>query len=135
MEYGTGGAWIFHLADLEFTTKGVIPFENNWKASLHTPNYMSKQLFCEVTGQSWDRVDHLENGWCEYKEKEMSEDSRRKMFFNSFVGMYESLNDAVHKAGGSGFSLDKLNEMSAADLLECLATNSIKFVCTKSKEK
>lgn len=55
----------------------------------------------------------------------------RKLYFNSFIEIYENLNNAIHKAGGSGVTLESLNKMTAAELLEMLATNNIEFVYTR----
>ncbi len=43
------------------------------------------------------------------------------------LSIIASLNDAVFDAGGRGFSLAQLQEMSAYDLCLLLAPNSIRF--------
>lgn len=58
-------------------------------------------------------------------------ESRRKELFNDFVGIYESLQDAIHEAGGSGMSLERLNEINSRTLLSVLFDNYIKFIYTK----
>lgn len=72
---------------------------------------------------------------CHFKGAERMKSEIRKLFFNEFISMYESLNEAVYEAGGCAFSLAKLNEMTAAELMEELATNHIRFTFVKPKEE
>lgn len=67
------------------------------------------------------------------KEKAM-DDRSRKIVFQGSIEIFESLNKAVNEAGGIGFSPDRIEEMSASELLSILATNNVRFVYT-NKEK
>jgi len=54
------------------------------------------------------------------------------------IEIYQSLDLAVYQAGGSRFSINELNEMSAFDLLTKLSTNHIIFTyndCYKQQEE
>ena len=49
------------------------------------------------------------------------------------IEMYESLIIAVEVAGGSGWPVDKLLEMTVMDLISNLATNNVRFVFEEEK--
>lgn len=53
----------------------------------------------------------------------------------SGIEMYVSLRRAVHEAGGSGWNIDELCEMTVMDLISRLATNHIRFVFSKPNKK
>jgi len=57
-----------------------------------------------------------------------------KLIAESGIEMYESLLLAIDKAGGSGWPMNTLLEMTVMDLLSNLATNRVRFVCTKDKK-
>jgi len=57
----------------------------------------------------------------------MRDTERNKMMKNGLEA-YESLNKCVYDAGGSGFSAEQLDEMSALDLIFLLSTNRIRFM-------
>jgi hypothetical protein len=48
--------------------------------------------------------------------------------------MINSLDIAIQKAGGSIFTIERLKEMSAFDLIKTLCTNNIIFVYAEEKE-
>ncbi len=58
----------------------------------------------------------------------MSYDEDRKSLIKNAIEMYESLNIEVNKAGGKGYSIEELGEMTALDLLSRLCTNDIRFI-------
>lgn len=49
--------------------------------------------------------------------------------------IFESLLYSTSKAGGTGFTVELLSEITALDLLSRLATNNIRFYYTKSKKE
>ena len=48
-------------------------------------------------------------------------------FFEKFVGIYESLQEAVREAEGPNISLEELQNMGAIELLELLGINDVGF--------
>jgi hypothetical protein len=50
-----------------------------------------------------------------------------------FLEMYESLQTAVHRAGGAGYSVHELGNMTVVDLIQRLATNNVRFIYTGPK--
>ena len=67
-----------------------------------------------------------------YEDKEMkpySNERNLKLSYEvkSFIEILESLNKSCNKAGGCGFELKELEQISAADLLASLCTNNIRF--------
>ena len=59
------------------------------------------------------------------------DDKSRKFIGNSWIEMYESLNIAVDEAGGCGYSMENLREMTVEELFNRLATNGVRFICVK----
>lgn len=51
-----------------------------------------------------------------------------------FLEIYESLQTAVHKAGGAGYSVHELSNMTVVDLIQRLATNNVRFIYTGPKK-
>jgi len=64
----------------------------------------------------------------------MNKELRYKVFRGA-VAIMESFNKAVQESGGCGFSIETLENMSAAELLEILCTNDIGFVSKHAKEE
>lgn len=52
----------------------------------------------------------------------------------SVIYMWESMNTAIGRAGGMGFTFRELEEMSAAELLLRLAPNRVIFAYRPSEE-
>jgi len=57
----------------------------------------------------------------------MNEEIRIKAMKDG-IEMYESLQEAVSKAGGCGFTADVLSNITAMELISRLATNGIRFI-------
>jgi len=60
-------------------------------------------------------------------------DEERLRFAKAVLETYFSLNESVDKAGGIGFSIKDLKEMSVIELISIICTNNIRF-CFKEKE-
>ena len=62
-------------------------------------------------------------------------DKTRKMVMTKAIEMYASLAIAVDEAGGVGFSIKELQEMTVMDLFNSLATNNVRFVYSGPNKK
>ena len=65
----------------------------------------------------------------------MMDEKRRYKIMRAGINIYESLQMAVSEAGGTGFTLEVLENMSAMKLLTRLAPNHIKFVYKEPDEE
>ena len=73
----------------------------------------------------------LTNAFVITEEDEMK-DHDRLVIGRSWLRMYESLCQAVENAGGRGFPLREFESMSTLQLFNHLATNNVRFYCTKT---
>jgi hypothetical protein len=53
----------------------------------------------------------------------------------AFLEMYESLNTALDKAGGGGYTIHDLDNMTVVGLIQRLATNNVRFIYTGPKKE
>ncbi len=63
------------------------------------------------------------------------DNKQRKTTMEHGIEMYESLNVAVDKAGGSPFLISDLKTMTVLELFSTLAPNNVRFVCNKPEDK
>lgn len=56
-----------------------------------------------------------------------------KEHIKAYLEMYESLQQSIEQAGGSGsgFRVSRLNNITALELIQHLATNGIRFYCER----
>lgn len=59
----------------------------------------------------------------------------RKNFFVGSIRLFDSLNDAISKAGGVPLDIEDLNNVSATSLLTLLSTNHIRFYFDEEEAK
>jgi len=57
-----------------------------------------------------------------------------KMIVEKSIEMYCSLGRSVDEAGGAGWSIETLSEMTVMDLISILGTNNVRFVYTMSNK-
>lgn len=60
-----------------------------------------------------------------------------KEHVKDFLEMYDSLRNSIGDAGGSGssFDVERLDEVTALDMITMLATNKIRFIYVGKKGK
>lgn len=61
-------------------------------------------------------------------------DKARKDLTINILEMHESLEKAVEEAGGCGWTVEELNEVTVIDLFSYLAINGVRFVYQKREE-